>query len=367
MNELNIAKTLLRKRKEKGITQDELANYIGVSKAAVSKWETGQSYPDIMLLPQLAAYFNITVDALIGYEPQMVKEDIKNLYYRLCKDFTCKPFDQVTMEIREITKKYYSCFPLLLQMGILLINHYDLVEKENQESFIQETLALFIHIKISSDDVEINRQAKCLEAICYLTLNQPKQVIDLLQDSNFPMLNETTLLAQGQMLNGNLQEATATLQIGAYQALISLLMNLTGLLQYADVSQTTEINQRIKTICKTFELDTLSPSSMFSVYLTQAQIYCLHGQTEEALATLQKYVDLAIQTKFPLIFHGDTFFNQLKKWLDDLNMGINITRDATIIKKGLIAAIRDNPAFATLKDSTKYQFLMDKLLVLENE
>lgn len=43
MNELNIAKTLLRKRKEKGITQDELANYIGVSKAAVSKWETGQS------------------------------------------------------------------------------------------------------------------------------------------------------------------------------------------------------------------------------------------------------------------------------------------------------------------------------------
>lgn len=47
MNELNIAKTLILKRKEKGITQDELANYIGVSKASVSKWETGQSYPDI--------------------------------------------------------------------------------------------------------------------------------------------------------------------------------------------------------------------------------------------------------------------------------------------------------------------------------
>lgn len=43
MNELNIAKTLILKRKEKGITQDELANYIGVSKASVSKWETGVS------------------------------------------------------------------------------------------------------------------------------------------------------------------------------------------------------------------------------------------------------------------------------------------------------------------------------------
>lgn len=44
MNELNIAKTLILKRKEKGITQDELANYIGVSKASVSKWETGVSH-----------------------------------------------------------------------------------------------------------------------------------------------------------------------------------------------------------------------------------------------------------------------------------------------------------------------------------
>ena len=43
MNELNIAKTLILKRKEKGITQDELANYICVSKSYVSKWETGVS------------------------------------------------------------------------------------------------------------------------------------------------------------------------------------------------------------------------------------------------------------------------------------------------------------------------------------
>jgi transcriptional regulator with XRE-family HTH domain len=43
MKEINIAKTLVSKRREKGITQDELAEYIGVSKASVSKWETGGS------------------------------------------------------------------------------------------------------------------------------------------------------------------------------------------------------------------------------------------------------------------------------------------------------------------------------------
>jgi transcriptional regulator with XRE-family HTH domain len=43
MKEINIAKTIVSKRREKGITQDELAEYIGVSKASVSKWETGGS------------------------------------------------------------------------------------------------------------------------------------------------------------------------------------------------------------------------------------------------------------------------------------------------------------------------------------
>lgn len=45
--------------KEKGITQEQLADYMGVSKASVSKWETGQSYPDIVILPKMAAYFKL--------------------------------------------------------------------------------------------------------------------------------------------------------------------------------------------------------------------------------------------------------------------------------------------------------------------
>ena len=42
MKEINIGNVLVVKRKEKGITQEELAHYMGVSKASVSKWETGQ-------------------------------------------------------------------------------------------------------------------------------------------------------------------------------------------------------------------------------------------------------------------------------------------------------------------------------------
>lgn len=48
-----------------------------VTKASVSKWKSGQSYPNILLLPKLATFFNVTVDELIGYEPQLSLEQIK--------------------------------------------------------------------------------------------------------------------------------------------------------------------------------------------------------------------------------------------------------------------------------------------------
>lgn len=110
MKEINTAKTLIVKRREKGITQDKLAAYIGVTKASVSKWETGQSYPDITFLPQLAAYFNISIDELIGYAPQMTEEDIKKLYHRLVSDFTEKPFDEVITECSRIIKNIIPVF-----------------------------------------------------------------------------------------------------------------------------------------------------------------------------------------------------------------------------------------------------------------
>lgn len=110
MREIHIHKIIADKRKEKGITQEELAAYIGITKASVSKWETGQSYPDITFLPLLASYFNISIDELISYKPQMEQEDIKELYHRLAEAFSEKSFDEVMMECREIIKNIILAF-----------------------------------------------------------------------------------------------------------------------------------------------------------------------------------------------------------------------------------------------------------------
>ena len=61
-------------RKEQGLTQEALAQKLGVTNQAVSKWEAGQNYPDVQLLPLLADTFGITIDQLFGRsttEPEM--------------------------------------------------------------------------------------------------------------------------------------------------------------------------------------------------------------------------------------------------------------------------------------------------------
>ena len=74
MDNLNFSENLVKLRHEKKITQEQVADFIGITKASVSKWETKQSMPDILLLPELAAFFNVTIDQLLGYEPQLSKE-----------------------------------------------------------------------------------------------------------------------------------------------------------------------------------------------------------------------------------------------------------------------------------------------------
>ena len=60
-----ISENIAALRKQAGITQEYLANRLNVSNQAVSKWEAGKCYPDIEILPELAAFFGVSIDELL--------------------------------------------------------------------------------------------------------------------------------------------------------------------------------------------------------------------------------------------------------------------------------------------------------------
>lgn len=68
--QLNLGEKIRSLRRRDGRMQEDLANALGVTSQAVSRWESGGSYPDMNLIPSLANYFGITIDELFGYENQ---------------------------------------------------------------------------------------------------------------------------------------------------------------------------------------------------------------------------------------------------------------------------------------------------------
>lgn len=63
-----LSETLRRLRRRDGRTQEALANAIGVTAQAVSRWESGSGYPDLETIPAIADYFHVTIDELFGYD-----------------------------------------------------------------------------------------------------------------------------------------------------------------------------------------------------------------------------------------------------------------------------------------------------------
>ncbi|WP_136605534.1 helix-turn-helix domain-containing protein [Paenibacillus dokdonensis] len=362
MKEINLASVIVAKRKKKGITQDELAAYIGVSKASVSKWETGQSYPDITFLPQLATYFNITIDDLMGYSPQMERTDIAKLYIRLASDFASQPFEDVIAECAAIIKKYYACFPLLLQIVKLYTNHFMLAgTQERKEALLNETVTLCERIQAESDDVQLSKEAVVYQAICCLTLKKPQRVLDLLGEGIRPMIPEGLLISQAYQVMGNFGKAKEILQIELYQYAMATFQGLLNVMKtnMGNLEKAEEAFLRASDIARIFNMKRLNPNNVILLYALGAHMYCANNSLGKAVELLGKYVDTCVEEFFPFELHGDSFFDQIEPWLNDCV--IAMPRSEQVIKESLMRDGLMNPAFEPLRDDPEYQRIVQKM------
>ncbi len=363
MGDIRIGVKIAAKRREKGVTQEELAGFLGVSKPAVSKWESGQSYPDITLLPVLATYFNMTVDELLGYEPQLSKEDVRNMYAKLCEAFASEPFEAVYEKCREYEKKYYSCWSVQLHIGLLYVNHA-MLAGENMTAVIEEAIKLFGRVAKEGDDISLARQAVCMQSYCYLALNQPASAIDLLDDMDEPAMSHRMLLVKAYQMKGDLQKAKSLLQGYIYSQLIGVLGALTDYLSlYADDPvKAQEGFDKIIAMGSVFDIETMHPVLYVTAYLAAAQVHAMHGRTNEALDMLEKYVRLLRSPGlFPLKLHGSAFFDSLDDYFSQLDLGTYPPRSNEVIKQSAKDGVLKSPVFEALKNDPRFLNIADKL------
>ena len=73
---MKINEIIRKQRLTKGLTQEQVANYLGVSAPAVNKWEKGTSYPDITLLPPLARLLGTDLNTLLSFQDDLSETEV---------------------------------------------------------------------------------------------------------------------------------------------------------------------------------------------------------------------------------------------------------------------------------------------------
>lgn len=102
---MNIGNKIKELRKSRGLTQEQLANAIGISFQAVSKWETNIAYPDITLAPVLANFFGVSMDELFNFNLAEKEKEIKEIVDKAYEYRECDPTKSRKI-IEEGLKKY---------------------------------------------------------------------------------------------------------------------------------------------------------------------------------------------------------------------------------------------------------------------
>lgn len=365
VKDINIAASITKRRKERGITQDELARHMGVTKASVSKWETGISFPDIALLPQLATFFDISIDDLLAYNPQMTPDTIRLTYQSLTAAVSKKPFNEVLDDCRELIKKYYSCYPLLFQLGLFLMNNIGAVESPQQrEDLTHEAIELFDRVYSQSDDPKLAEKALTMEGSCYLGLGDADTALVLLEASaREALIPSDIIVASAYHAKGEDIEARRFFQFGLFQNVVIQMNYFSNYLPLIihDDEAFAETVQRARSVSDAYQLKTLHPAIYLIMELSIASAYATRGQVQESLSSIEAYTQtlLSDKTYFPL--HGDSYFDLIEPWLKELETGDQLPMNSTVMKENLINAITENPAFDILKNEPRYKEVVIKL------
>lgn len=117
---MRIGDVIRKYRKDAGMTQEEMANRLGVTAPAVNKWENNNSLPDVALLAPIARLLGISTDELLSFREKLTAEEINQFLSQIQKDLEKKDFDDVLLSAKTKIQEYPNCESLIWQTASIL-------------------------------------------------------------------------------------------------------------------------------------------------------------------------------------------------------------------------------------------------------
>ena len=307
---VNIGRTIARERRRAGATQEALAAHLGVSKAAVSKWELGQSLPDVSLLPRIAAYFSLTLDELFDWRDELSQEESAALYaevYALGE----KDLASAHERLRALAAEHYSDANLLLMLASLLTVWADGMatpfapagEKDGSpdtpldaDGLTDEALVLLDRVLEVATDPSALYLAQQQKATTLFQAGRYEEAVSLLeplvrrQDASAP----TMLLASAYRKLGRDDEAIELLQAERLRAasfVLSSLMQEVGMRDDAAFARVA--GNAAEVVFEALDMGAVNPFFSATMSLEVAEVLRKAGEKDAALEALARAIDAA--------------------------------------------------------------------------
>lgn len=165
---MKIGEKIKQLRRERELTQEILAEFLGVTAQSVSKWERGESCPDIALLPSIASFFKVTTDELLGVDDKENERKIKH-YIDEYNDLRMKNTPYVFEQMSKAVKEFPGDYDLLVRYLELIITEKSSSSVDG-EKILDEVEAINNKILQYCTDDQIRIQAKRLVCMYYNTM-----------------------------------------------------------------------------------------------------------------------------------------------------------------------------------------------------
>ena len=289
---INLAEQLKTLRKEKNISQEKLAAYLGISYQAISKWENGNTYPDIQLLPEIARFFGITIDELLQAE-KLDEQALLDEY--TSKAETLFRNGEDTETLLTLWKEAYRKMPNNIRVKEFLMSTYFDADKVK---YSQEIIELGMEIYNSDANMYYKGQAIREVARTYAELGDKLKAEQWVLKST--QINHCQEVLFSEILDGD--EMVEQISFFTHWALEELLYMAHRIAFLEDDETTLSAVDRIetlKTVSQLYETvyrnDDMSFESLQMLYLTHMQIVEQEIQAENCETVVRKHLERAYE------------------------------------------------------------------------
>lgn len=153
MNEIIKEKRILQ-----GLTQEQMANRLGVSAPAVNKWEKGISYPDITILPPLARLLKVDLNTLLSFSDDLTERDIADCVNEIAEVMYEKGFLPGYEKAMDKIHEYPGCDKLIINLAVFLDGAVTMFQAKDPEFYRAQVESLYEQVS-GSEQLEVKHQA----------------------------------------------------------------------------------------------------------------------------------------------------------------------------------------------------------------